>query len=148
VIGAIIVKGKVARAFEALNQRDVDAFLKDWRADASKVFPGTVSGSGEVSGTDAIRDWYARFFAQFPELTFTVRSIGVDRIWDVTGNNVATAVWDIEVTNRAGERHRNTGVTVIAVTGGKVARVVDYIFDTGEAFRRAWGTDAVADEVG
>jgi ketosteroid isomerase-like protein len=145
VIGALIVKGKVASAFEALNRRDLDAFLKDWRRDASKVFPGDVSGSGEISGMDAIQVWYQRFFAQFPELRFAVKHIGVERIWDVTGNNVATAVWDIDLTNAAGERFQNSGVTVVTVRGGRVTRVVDYIFDTGDAFRRAWGSGAAGE---
>jgi ketosteroid isomerase-like protein len=138
VIGALITKRKVASAFRALNRRDVDAFLHDWREDATKVFPGDLPISGEISGLMAMRDWYRQFLRQFPELRFTVRSIGVDRIWDVTGTNVATAHWELQARNGAGHRHYNTGVTVITVVRGKVVHVVDFVFDTGASFRTAW----------
>jgi ketosteroid isomerase-like protein len=56
MIGALITKHKVASAFRALNRRDVDAFLHDWREDATKVFPGELPISGEISGLMAMRD--------------------------------------------------------------------------------------------
>lgn len=139
MLGALIVKRKVAGAFAALNRRDLDAFLRDWSDDAAKVFPGDLSVSGTVSGKANIREWYDGFFRQFPSLRFAVSNICVERLWDVVGSNVVAATWDIDLTNRVGGRYQNSGVTVITVQRGKVVYVRDYIFDTGRPFREAWG---------
>jgi ketosteroid isomerase-like protein len=139
VVGALIVKRRVAGAFAALNRRDLDAFLRDWSDDASKVFPGDLSVSGTFSGKAKIREWYEGFFRQFPSLRFAVRNICVERMWDVIGSNVVAARWEIDLTNGIGGRSQNSGVTIITVERGKVVHVHDYIFDTGQPFREVWG---------
>jgi ketosteroid isomerase-like protein len=46
MIGAWIAKQKAPASLEALNRRDLDAWLKDWAEDATFIYPGDVRASG------------------------------------------------------------------------------------------------------
>jgi ketosteroid isomerase-like protein len=145
MIGAIVARRKVASAFAALNRRDLDGFLRDWGEDVTRTFPGDVRASGTLSGKQRAREWYQDFLQQFPNASFTIENICVERLWDLTGTNVVAVRWDVRLTNRDGRGHENSGVTVIRLKGGKAIRVEDYLSDTGRAFRDAWGeTPAVS----
>ena len=139
MIGAMIAKYKINHAFDALNRRDFEAFLSDWRDDCTFIYPGGLPVSGKFEGKDAIAKWFKNFLDQFPKLTFTVKNLCVDNVFDFVGTNTVAAHWDIEYTNKDGEEVQNSGVTVIKIKFGKAEFVTDYIFDTGDKFKTAWG---------
>jgi len=139
MIGALIIKRKVSSAFEALNRRDMSGFLSAWKDDALFVYHGNISASGEMEGRAAIENWFQRFLDQFPMVKFTLRNISVQSIFDFIGTNVVAAHWDVELTNRDGKEIQNSGVTIINIKRGKAFLVKDYLFNTGQEFREAWG---------
>ena len=143
MIGAIIARNSVAKAFDAMNRKDLTAFMKNWSDDGEFIYPGVIPESGTFSGREAVEKWFRNFFDQYPELHFHVRDISVKNIFAMSGNNVVTVHWDIELKNRNGKDGRNSGVTVITVKGGKVSHVKDYIFDLGEEFRLNWSPKKV-----
>jgi uncharacterized protein (TIGR02246 family) len=139
MIGALIVKRKVPAAFDAMNRHDLEAFLKNYSDDAAFVYPGDIGPSGTYTGKEAIRALFQRFFEQFPTIRFTVKHVAVTNLFDMTGSNVTAAHWEVDVTNRDGLAAHNSGVTVITSRRGQAVHVQDFIFDTGEKFRAAWG---------
>jgi ketosteroid isomerase-like protein len=139
MIGAIVARRKIPAAFEALNRRDIDSFLKDWSADATFIYPGQIAPSGEHVGRAAVRGWFENLLAQFPELRFTVTAVSASRLFDMTGTNTIIAEWEIEVTNHDGYAAHNTGTTSVELRRGKAVHAKDYIFDTGEVWLKAWG---------
>ena len=139
MIGALIAKRKTASAYDALNRRDMSAFLSGWRDDSVFIYPGDISVSGEMKGKAAIEDWFRKFMDQFPKIKFTVKSICVENVFDFIGTNVVGAHWDIELTNRDGKEIENSGVTIINTKMGKAVLVKDYLFDTGQKYKEAWG---------
>ena len=146
MIGALIAKYKVSHAFDALNHRDFEAFLSDWRDDCTFIYPGNLPVSGKFEGKDAIAKWFKNFLDQFPKLTFTVKNLCVDNVFDFIGTNTVAAHWDLNLTNKDGKDVQNSGVTVIKIKFGKAETVIDYIFDTDEKFKTAWSvteTEAV-----
>ncbi|MFC2031717.1 nuclear transport factor 2 family protein [Chloroflexota bacterium] len=138
MIGAILAAKSVRAAFESLNQRDVAQFLSGWDEDAVFVYPGDLSVSGEFRGKAAIEAWFRGFLEQFPRFQFTVKSVGVDKIFDLTGTNVVAAQWVLTLTNRQGKELQNRGVTVIALEKGRGVHIRDYLFDQA-ALREGWG---------
>lgn len=138
LIGAFIAKRKVAAAFEALNRRDVAAFIADWRDDCTFTYPGDIFASGTAAGRDAVLQWFRVFLDQFPTVRFTVKDLCVRNLFDLTGTTVVAAHWDLVLVNRQGREIRNSGVTIITVRFGKAVSVTDYLFDTGKNFRAAW----------
>lgn len=141
MIGALIAKYKINHAFDALNRRDFEAFLSDWRDDCTFIYPGNLPASGKFEGKDAIAKWFKNFLNQFPGLTFTVKNLCVDNVFDFVGTNTVAAHWDINLKNKDGKEVQNSGVTVIHIKFGKADYVKDYIFDTDEKFKTAWGVD-------
>ncbi len=139
MIGAFIAKKKVSSAFYALNRRDSSAFLSAWRDDCAFIYPGDISVSGKVKGKTSIENWFQNFMDQFPKIKFTLKNICVENIFDFVGTNVVTAHWDLALTNRDGKEIQNSGVTIINIKFGKASLVIDYIFDTGDKFKNAWG---------
>lgn len=137
MIGAIVAKRKARSAFDALNRRDIQAFLRDWSDEATFTYPGTLSVSGIFEGKAAVDDWFHRFMDRFPEISFTVNNVCVRSIFALGGTNVLMAQWDIALTNGDGKEFKNSGVTVITVKKGKVVEVRDYIFDMAQA-QEAW----------
>ena len=139
MIGTLIVKRKTAEGFEALNQRDLDTYLKDWAKDAVLVFPGDIPNmSGVFTGKEAIRAWYQRDFEQFPTTRRRLRSVAFSNIFDMTGDNLVAVYWDFEGTSLKGVKIENSGVSMITIKRGKVTHIHIYVFDTGEKFRSAW----------
>ncbi len=87
---------------------------------------------------------------QFPQLTFTVKNLCIDNVFDFVGTNTVAAHWDIDYTNKDGKKIQNSGVSIIKIKFGKAELVTDYYFDTGDKFRTAWSvteTESVESEV-
>lgn len=129
MIGAIIAKSAVRRAFSHFNDRNLDAFMAAWAPDAVFHYPGNAVASGVFSGKPTVRAWFARMMEQFTSINFTLRSICVQNIFDLTGSNVVSVEWDLEIRRADGKLYQNTGVSQISLRRGKATRVTDYIFD-------------------
>jgi ketosteroid isomerase-like protein len=138
MIGAILAKKGIADGFEAMNRRDLAAVMADWHEDAVFTYPGELPASGTFKGKSVIEAWYRRYYEQFPEVRFQVHDVCVRDIFDLVGNNVLTALWDVQVTNREGQTARWSGVAVFTLQRGKVVALTDFIFDVGDEFRHAW----------
>ena len=139
MIGAIIARKAIAGAFEALNRHDLVKFMSAWREDGVFIYPGEIPSSGTFKGKSAVESWFRNFFDQFPGIRFDIQNICVRNIFALTGTNVISVHWDIQLTNRTGRVGQNSGVTVISIKGGKVFLVKDFIFDLGENFKLNWG---------
>lgn len=139
MIGAWLAQRKTPDIYAAFNRHDLKAVLANLADDVTFVFPGNVRASGVHAGKEAVTRWFEEFFAQFPTLRFTVRLVTVANLFDLAGNNVVATRWDVEVVNRDGRQETNSGVTVTTLRRGKVVHIQDFIFDTGPAFRAAWG---------
>jgi len=68
MIGSLIAKQKIASGYDALNNRDVEAFLAAWRDDCTFIYPGNLPVSGKMEGKSAIEKWFKNFFDQFPKI--------------------------------------------------------------------------------
>jgi ketosteroid isomerase-like protein len=56
MIGALIAKSKVTSSYDLLNRRDLTRFLANWHDEATIVFPGGISSSGEFKGKKSIEE--------------------------------------------------------------------------------------------
>ncbi len=139
MIGALMAKRRAPTVYEALNRRDLEAFLEYWANDGTFVFPGDIDASGTHSGKEAVRAWFQGFLEQFSTIRFTIKHVAVADPFDMVGNNVVAMRWEVELTNREGFDSHNSGVSVISLRRGKVVHVQDFLFDTGEKFHTAWG---------
>ena len=140
MIGAMLAKRNIPKAFDALNRKDIDAYLKDWAQDAALVYPGDLPGiSGAHKGIDAVRAFYEREFQQFTSLRLTPKNIAVTNIFDMIGDNVVAVEWDADITNIDGIHLQYSGVAMMTVCRKKVIRVVLYVFLTGEQLKALWG---------
>jgi len=138
MIGTLIAKSKMRSGFNLLNQHRVDEFLKTWADDSTWIFPGNLSVSGESKGKKAVEAWFRKFMEQFPQITFTMKHICMQNIFDMTGTNHIAVEWDVSLKNRDGKEFHNSGVTTINIKMGKVVLGRDYISDLDTA-RKAWG---------
>ncbi len=144
MIGTLVAKKALAKAFDALNRHDLPTFMSAWRDDGVFVYPGEIPESGVFQGKNAVETWFRHFFEQFPAIEFNVHDICVRNIFDLAGTNVVAVHWDILLTNRDGRDGKNSGVTVVSIKRGKVFLVKDFIFDLGDNFRRNWSATSVA----
>ncbi len=139
MIGAIIAKKAIANSFEAMNRHDLSRFMSSWRDDGVFIYPGEIPESGTFKGKSAVEGWFRNFFEQFPKIQFDIQDICVRNIFALTGTNVVSVHWNIQLTNKDEREGQNSGVTVITIKGGKVFQVKDFIFDLGENFKLNWG---------
>jgi ketosteroid isomerase-like protein len=138
MIGALIARKAIARAFDAMNRHDLQEFMSAWREDGVFVYPGDIPESGTFQGKSAVEGWFRHFFEQFPRIRFDIQDLCVRNIFDLSGTNVVGVHWNIQLTNREGRVGQNSGVTVVNIKRGKVFLVKDFIFDLGDNFRRNW----------
>jgi len=138
MIGALIARKAIANSFAALDKHDLAVFMSAWRDDGVFIYPGEIWASGTFEGKAAIEGWFRKFFDQFPKIHFDIQNICVKNIFAMSGNNVVTVHWNINLTNREGRVGQNSGVTVISIKGGKVSHIKDFIFDLGMNFKLNW----------
>ncbi len=138
MIGTLMAKSKIRSGFNNLNQHRIDEFLKNWASDATFIYPGKLSVSGERKGKKAIEEWFKKFMEQFPQINFTIKHICVQNTFDMVGTNYVTVEWDIRVKNKDGKDLENSGITALNLKMGKAVMVRDYIFDT-EKLKVGWG---------
>lgn len=139
MIGALVAKRNVLAGFDAFSRHDLEALLRNFSANAVFVYPGDISPSGTYTGKETIRAWFQRHFEQFPTIRFTVKHVAVTNLFDMIGSNVTAAHWEVDVINRDGLAGHNSGVTLFTIKQGKIVHLQDFIFNTGEKFRAAWG---------
>ena len=58
---------------------------------------------------------------------------------DFVGTNVVTVEWDEDNVNKNGDKVNLSGVTVITLKFGKATHAQDYLFNTDDEIRKAWG---------
>ena len=138
MIGTLIAKSKIRSGFNRLSNHDIDTFLTDWAEDASFIYPGNISVSGEFSGKKAIEEWFTKFMEQFPQINFTIKHVCLQNICDMVGTNHIAVEWDVQLTNKDGKEIQNSGVTTLDLKMGKAILVRDYIFDS-EKVKEGWG---------
>ncbi len=140
MIGAILARNAVKSGFDALNDRNLDKFMKVWADQSVWIFPGNLSVSGKFVGKDNVRKWFEHFQEQFPEMKFTLKHLGVGSILALGGNNTITAYWELELTNKVKMKFHNSGVTLLSIIGAKVVRGEDFLsINSGENFTKVWG---------
>jgi len=138
MIGALIAKGKVTSSYDLLNNRDINSFLANWHDEATWVYPGNISASGEFKGKTAIEGWFKNLLDQFTIINITPKNVCVKNVLDFVGTNVVTVEWDEENTNKDGNKVQFNGVTVITLKFGKATYAKEYIFATDEELKKAW----------
>lgn len=129
MLGAILAKRAVAKAFDAIDRHDTLAVVGMFREDGTFEFPGHSALSGCFKGQEAIQAWFERWFQRMPQIHFTLRHISVEDIFALSGTNTVHVEWDLDEADQAGRRYHITGVTAFDVVGGKARSVKDYIFD-------------------
>ncbi len=140
MIGAIVARQAVKSAFDALNDRNLDKFMKGWADQSVWIYPGNLSVSGKFVGKENVKKWFEHFQEQFPQRNFTLKHLGVGNIFAMGGNNVITACWELELTNNTGMKYQNSGVTLLTIKGSKVVQGEDFLFtNSGEEFTKMWG---------
>ena len=139
MIGTIIARKAVAKAFKALGNHDLAGFMSAWRDDGILTYPGEIWASGTFNGKPAVEEWFRKFLDQYPKIFFDVQQITAYKIFAMTGTNVFIVHWNIYLTNKTGREGENSGVSVITLKAGKVIQVKDIVFDLGENFRLNWG---------
>jgi ketosteroid isomerase-like protein len=138
MIGALIAKKKIASAHRSLNNRDIGSFLAGWHDEATWIYPGDLSVSGEFKGKKTIQEWYRKYMDRFTNIKITPKSMCVQNLFDLVGTNVVAVTWDEGATSQDGDTFVFNGVHVINLKSGKAMHVQDYVFDT-EEIRKAWG---------
>lgn len=140
MVGAIIAKRAIRSAFDALNKGDLERFMRAWSEDCVFIYPGKVKAGGEFSGKAQLEKWFKEFIEQFPRRRFTINHVGVDSIFDMSGNNTLFVQLDLEFTNKDGFKGTNRGVSMIKIKRTKVIRVEDFLnIMDGDDYKRGWG---------
>ena len=139
MIGALIAKKKTAQTFEYYNKSDLKNFLASWHDESTWVYPGNLSVSGEYKSKTEVEKWFKHYMDHFADTKISVKSIMVQNIFDFVGTNTVSVIWDETVTTKGGEVHELSGITVIYLRFGKVDCAKDYVLNTDEELRKAWG---------
>ena len=140
MIGAIIARRAVKTGFDALNESNIDKFMKAWGDNCVWIYPGKVSAGGRFVGKDEVRKWFKNFLDQFPQRKFILNHLGVGNIFALGGTNVISAQWDLELVNKKGMSFSNSGVTLLTIKGAKVVQGQDFMSITdGDEYKKVWG---------
>jgi ketosteroid isomerase-like protein len=112
-----VVRHAARRAFAQLSRADLDAFMKNFAADATFCLGGEHALGGEQRGRDAIRLLAARMHRLFPGIAVEPRTIVVTGWpWDT----VMCTRFTVTAQLGDGETYRNEGMQFARLRWGKV----------------------------
>lgn len=138
MIGALVAKHNVQKAFRQLNQKRLSDFMAGWAEDGQFHYPGELSVSGSFLGRAKVEGWFEHFFTHFASINFSLNHICVENIFDVTGNNNLVAQWRVELITQSGSKVENVGINLIKIRNRKVTEVRDFFFYM-ERLPMGWG---------
>ena len=124
-----MLKRAASDGFAEVNRHDLEALLERYHEDAVFEFPGDSILSGRHVGLAAIRASYEQWFEHMSQTRFTVQHTAVEDIFALTATNNGYVEWEVDQTDREGQRYHATGVTKFRVEGGRIRDAKDYIYD-------------------
>lgn len=143
MIGAIITKQQIRKAFATVGRHDLDAVMRLYTESAVLEMPTKTVMGGRHQGEEAIRAWFTRWFERMPKIQFTVTHILLENPLAMGASNVAHVEWLLDQTDRDGNTYHLTGFTTYRIEGGKAAYQKHYIFEQ-DVVEEIWGEKAVA----
>jgi ketosteroid isomerase-like protein len=105
--------------FEAVNGRDLEQMGSLLTENAEFYFPKTQP----LLGKKRILRFFGILFRQYPELTFEVRRVIIER-------DTAAAHWTNRGVSRKKEPYENEGVIIMEFNGNRIRFISDFFKDT------------------
>ena len=122
---------KLARrgALNELNHRRKDKMIASYTDDAVITYPGKMSVSGMRKGKAAIKEFFDKYFDQFPEEHCVAKETYIKNILALGLSNTIAIRFQKKVKNKAGQTFENSGISVLTIRWGKVVEMQDFYFD-------------------
>jgi ketosteroid isomerase-like protein len=128
-----LVKRTARSTYEALSRGDYEDVVKSFAPDALLFFAGDHALGGTFRG-DAIRGWFERLFACFPDLKLQPQTIVVEGFpWNTS---VATR-FQVTATLPLGKSYTNAGMQLLRIRWGRI--VEDRIYEDTQVLAAALG---------
>ena len=138
MIGAIILKLALRGAMDDLNKRNKEKIIASFADDAVIIYPGKMSVSGVRKGKAAIKEFFDKYFDQFPEEHCVAKETYIKNILALGLSNTIAIRFQKRITNKAGQTFENSGISVLTLRWGKVVEMQDFYFDV-EKLQQMYG---------
>ena len=138
MIGAIILKVALRGAMNDLNKRQKEKIIASFADDAVIIYPGKMSVSGVRKGMAAIKEFFDKYFDQFPEEYCVAKETYIKNILALGLSNTIAIRFQKKVKNKAGQTFENMGISVLTIRWGKVVEMQDFYFDV-EKLQQMYG---------
>jgi ketosteroid isomerase-like protein len=115
-----IVKRMAKRIFERVNQKDIEALLKDCAPNVYHRFGGQHALGGERHDRETLRRWLGRLGRLAANLELTVHDVWV-KGWP--HDTVIIIRWSATDTLPDGSPYRNHGVHIVRMRWGKIVEI-------------------------
>jgi ketosteroid isomerase-like protein len=117
------VERQIRTAFRQLSEGEYEAVLAQMAPEVTQVFPGDHALGGVRQTRAAMRRWFARLYAIFPDLRFEVTRVLVRGWpWDTT----VAVEWIDRATPGDGIPYVNEGTHVIRLRRGRIVELRAY----------------------
>ena len=134
-----MVRRIARRSYRALSRGDYEHVVRSFARDAVLSFPGEHALSGTFEGRDAIRKWFERLHAVFPDLRLNPETIVVNGFpWDTV---VATR-FTVSATLPNGRRYVNNGMQFLRLRWGRL--VEDLLYEDTQLLAEALAESATS----
>ena len=130
MIGALVVRHLIPRAFDTLNRRDLPAMLNGMTDDVVMELPGPPGIAGRYEGKAAVEAFWRVHFTRYDTLTTRPRRIALTRPYALGLSNTVIAEWTADGTTCMGDPVHIDLMSIWEIRRGKVASAKDYVFDT------------------
>lgn len=118
-----VVRRTARGTYRTLSEGDYERVLQSFAPDAVLEFPGDHPLSGSFQGVEAIREWFARLYASFPDFRIQPGTILVNGYpWDT----VVAARFTVTATLPSGRAYVNRGMQFLRLRWGRVIEDVLY----------------------
>jgi ketosteroid isomerase-like protein len=119
-----IAERRIRGVFDAIGRGDIAAATRDLADNVHHVFPGEHPLGGERHSAEAMRRWFRRLYAPFPEIDFEVERVAVRGWpWDMR----IAVQWTDSGAAADGKPYRNEGAHWIRIRRGKGVYVRAYL---------------------
>lgn len=135
-------EGQMAKAFEALERKDLHAVMRGFADEAVFEFPGHTPISGRHEGKPAIEAFFRALFERLETWHFTIRHVGMANPIGLNYTNTLYIEYEVDEASTGGQVAHNRGITVMEFRHCKVVLGRDYFFDPTVVERLFASTEA------